>query len=301
MIKKYDYLGRKKMGILIADSGATKTSWAYISPNEVKELTTPGLNPVMLSDAGIKKVITGSLLPALSNRLVEHIYFYGAGCRAEDQASRIRNILSEFFRDVPSEIRTDIEGAGISVFGDGLGIVVISGTGSSAGFMSGGSIMEMMPSPAYPKGDTGSGCHIGALILRDYFTGKIPVSLKEILDLDRRLNFESLFLDFQDPRKTKKISAQAMADVANTITLDTFEDAGYLRDLATTSVRTLLIHLRSFFGKDLYEYPVKFVGSTAFYFKDVFEEVFQTAQIRISEIRKTPMEGLISFHKEELS
>ena len=117
------------MRLLIADSGATKTSWTIIDREKEEDFGTAGLNPVFKSDTEIESIIFDELLPLLSIKDLDQLYFYGAGCRQWDQAERVEKFLKEAFPKSEIHVKTDIEGAGLSLFGDESGFIVISGTG----------------------------------------------------------------------------------------------------------------------------------------------------------------------------
>lgn len=281
------------MRILIADSGATKTTWASVANNEHSIISTFGMNPLLKADVELEAILFDELFSQLSSKEFDQIWFYGAGCREWKNSDRVMSLLKEAFPKSDIKLKTDVEGAGLSSFGDGTGIVVISGTGSSAGFMKNGEMMDIMYSRAYPEGDFGSGCHIGALVLRDYFDGDAPDFIKEVIKNNHSLSFDQLFLQFQDPNKSKQIAAKAMRDVA------IYKDTDYLKDKAIVTIETLLEQLRNHFKEGLTEFPIKLIGSTAYHFQTVFRKVFHDASIEILDIQQNPIQGLIAYHSLE--
>ena len=62
--------------------------------------------------------------------------------------------------------------------------------------------------------------------------------------------------------------------------------------------------LNDFFFTHLYKYreswlyPISFVGSVAFGFKDVLQDLCSTYELELGKVLKTPMEGLIQYHKD---
>lgn len=280
--------------MLIADSGGTKTTWALMQGEEKFIFHTSGLNPAIKVDLEIETVIFDELIPQLPSKKIDSIYFYGAGCKAWENAARIKKYLQEAFLKTEIFIKTDIEGAGISMFGKESGIIVISGTGSSAGFMMDGILEDIMPSKVYPEGDFGSGCHIGALILADYFNEETPDFIEEVITKHRALSFDELFLQFQNPVKSKMISAKVMRDLNQLI------DSDYIQIKAKTSIDVLITQLIEHFGEGLQHIPVKMIGSTAFYFENIFRELLMEIEVELVEVQKNPIEGLITYHKKEL-
>jgi ribosomal protein L32E len=54
--------------------------------------------------------------------------------------------------------------------------------------------------------------------------------------------------------------------------------------------------VRNVMHYDCKSYPVHFTGSVAFHYRAVLEEAAAETGIRIGEITKSPMEGLIKYH-----
>ena len=281
---------QKNMALLIADSGSTKTSWAYKSELKEHIFETSGLNPAQKADEEISSILLSELLPKLPNRDIEALFFYGAGCGAREKAERIQKILHKVLPSTAVTLKTDIEGAGRSLFPNQTGIAVISGTGSSAGFIEDGKLVDIMPSKVYPEGDLGSGCHIGSLVLSDYFEGKTPDMVKEAIELNLSSGYDRLLVQFQNPDTSKAITAKVMRDVSS------LAGSEYLHQRAYQSVQLLLEQLVKHFREALNQFPVKLMGSTAFYFGSVFREVFGASMIGIEEILQNPIQALIAFH-----
>lgn len=276
------------MSILIADSGATKTSWVLLSDGRRHGIRTSGLNPHPLPDREIEQILSLQLLPVLENSKINSVFFYGAGCRTKEQVNRIHVQLKKVIPKAEINIATDIEGAGLALFHREPGILIISGTGSSAGFMSEGKLVDIMSTTVFPEGDFGSGSHIGLLILQDYLSGKTPGSIKEILDKMSTLNAQESL--------SKQTAASVLKNVAITNELLKHPELEYLIKKATGSIELLLKRLVHHFGKALTQNQVKMIGTTALYFEPVFREVFSNAGIKISEIEQSPIEGLINYH-----
>jgi hypothetical protein len=48
--------------------------------------------------------------------------------------------------------------------------------------------------------------------------------------------------------------------------------------------------------KESWTYPINFIGSIAFGFKDVLQELCKTYELDLGRVLKTPMKGLIEYH-----
>ena len=44
-------------------------------------------------------------------------------------------------------------------------------------------------------------------------------------------------------------------------------------------------------------YPVHFIGSIAYYYKEVLQEAMQQTDLKLGKILQSPMEGLIQYHR----
>lgn len=49
---------------------------------------------------------------------------------------------------------------------------------------------------------------------------------------------------------------------------------------------------------DYQRYPVNFIGSIAFYFKDMLEEAAAITGITVGTIIQSPIDGLVKFHSK---
>jgi len=285
------------MSVLIADAGSTSTTWAELNGDKEQILRTSGINPVIKVDAEIESVVYDELGMLLNSSSVEKIFFFGDGCGDFKQAGRVQKILKEAFRNAEVEIKTDIEGAGLSVFGNSRGIVVISETASSAGFMDGGKLMDVMPAKAYPEGDYGSGAHIGALILKDYFAGEAPVAIKQLIESRRRLTLDELFVLFQDATKSKLIASKVLTDVVTSTEFDNPIYKEYLKKLVFESLELLFNQLKKHFRNALAQQPLRFVGGTVSTFEEYFREFFRKKGLILDDVQRTPIHGLIAYHR----
>ncbi|MBO6793142.1 MAG: hypothetical protein JJ895_04475 [Balneolaceae bacterium] len=284
------------MSILIADAGATSTSWALIKENDHQIVRTSGLDPSLKVDAEIESVIFDELSLLLNTSQISQVIYYGAGCGDFKHANRIKKILSEAFRKAEVSVKTDIEGAGLALFAKQTGIVVISGSGSSAGFMDNGKLVDVMPSKAYPEGDFGSGAHIGALVLSDFFAGDVPSEIKNVIQARRRLSIDDLFVQFQDPIKSKLIASKALGDVISSAEFDQPLHQDYLKRLVFEAIEPLFDQLKNHFKNALAQQSIRFAGGTVGVFEEYFREYFRKKGLIIDKVEKTPIIGLIDYH-----
>ena len=164
--------------IAIADSGSTKTDWAFISANAYeKRVQTAGLNPYFLAEHEIKDVLEKDLLPFINPKAITHVFFYGAGCAAAEKSAKLNNALSDFFHGAFCNVYTDIEGVINSTNISSNGIAAILGTGANACSFYGTKVLQQAPSLGYILGDEGSGAHIGKAFIKAYLSGYLSSNL----------------------------------------------------------------------------------------------------------------------------
>ncbi|MFB6343344.1 hypothetical protein ACE1ET_16590 [Saccharicrinis sp. FJH62] len=279
--------------ILIADSGSTKTSWAVIAPNDVKLITTPGINPALHHSHAIESVIQSELLPALGTykNKIDLVAFYGAGCNTYGC-----KILSDILRSVFNcEIgcNSDLAGSAIATIGKDEGIVSILGTGSNSGLFINGTLKEHVPSLGYILGDEGSGSYLGKQLLADFFKKQLPQKLA--------IDFENLYHPIESEvisavyRNTKpnQYLASFVPFIVSNITTE------YCHNL----VKSSFIH---FFERnicsytDYQNYPLSFTGSVAFGFRKILHETAEEFGMKTIHILQNPIEGMIHYYKQQL-
>lgn len=95
--------------ILIADSGSTKTDWAFVENGEIKErIETPGINPVHMSESQINEIIDALDSSFSANQ--SSVYFYGAGC-IPPYINKVEKALASQFPDAEIHVESDMLGA----------------------------------------------------------------------------------------------------------------------------------------------------------------------------------------------
>ena len=103
--------------ILIADSGSSKTDWAYFdnSINQFKIIRTIGFNPYFIDSKRIIEELNSSFDLLKISKSVRKVFFYGAGCTEDSKKNIIFESLNSFFLDSDIFIENDILGACLSV------------------------------------------------------------------------------------------------------------------------------------------------------------------------------------------
>jgi N-acetylglucosamine kinase-like BadF-type ATPase len=274
--------------ILIADSGSTKTDWCVVEQDEkLQRVITKGLNPYFLSEEEIGNEILTALLPELKTTTFDALCFYGAGCLPE-KIPMMQNALGKYLDAKTMEVNSDMLAAARGLSGKKPGIVCIIGTGSNSCFYDGEKIAANVSPLGFILGDEGSGAVLGKLLVGDLLKNQLPAGLKEkflqqfaltpalIIERVYRQPFPNRFLASLSPFLAQNLDEPAI----KTLVLNAF------KAFLTRNVKQY----------DYQHYPVHFIGSVAYYYKEILEEAIRECGMQLGKIRQSPMEGLAEFH-----
>lgn len=275
-------------GALIADSGATKTDWAFVVNGEIrKRFETKGISPIYQSQEDIAEEIKQRVFPIMKNRPIDAIYFYGSGCIPEKVAI-VRNALYQSFPIEQIEVHSDLLAAAHSLCGHTSGIACIMGTGSNSCEWDGEKVVNQIPPLGFILGDEGSGASLGKMFVSDALKNQLSEGLKEklleqysltpatIIDKVYRQPFPSRFLASLCPFILEHIDDKSIRRIVEKSFSDFLE-------------RNVMQY--SFQGK-----KVNFVGSIAFYFAEILQGIASKKGVEIGKIKQSPMQGLVEYY-----
>ena len=277
--------------ILIADSGSTKTDWCLVEHGEVlQQIFTKGTNPFFQSEEEISNEIAANLLPQLKTAETDAVYFYGAGCAFPDKIETVRRaILRHLQVKGEVEVSTDMLAAARGLCGHRAGIACIMGTGSNSCYYDGEKIVQNVSPLGFILGDEGSGAYLGKLLVGDILKNQMTPELKEkflsqfnltpadIIDRVYRKPFPNRFLASLSPFLAQNLNEPCI----HSLVLNSFKS--FLK--------------RNVMQYDYQNHEVHFIGSVAYYYKDVLAQATDEMGIRLGTILKSPMEGLIAYHR----
>jgi N-acetylglucosamine kinase-like BadF-type ATPase len=276
---------------LIADSGATKAEWCLLNNGKKKILFTQGISPYFLNTDQIAELLTKELAVKLKNNTIEHIYYYGTGCSNIENAQSIKKALTRVFEKAQVNVNTDLMAAARAVCGHEKGIACILGTGSNSCYYNGKNILKNSPGIGYVLGDEGSGAYLGKKVLQYY--------LYNTFDEDLRARFDAKYVtttsEILDNVYKRPLPNRYLAS----FTMFLAENRGHymIENIIEDGLNDFFFqHLCKY--NEVWKYPVSFVGSVAFGFKDVIRELCNSYEFDLGTVLKNPMEGLIKFHKE---
>ena len=273
---------------LIAESGSTRTEWALVEDNHlVQRVFTEGLNPFFQTRREISRSVRLGLPESFFKKKLVQVYYYGAGCSSYEKKNILGASLVAQFK-TPIQVESDLLAAARGLFKCEAGIACILGTGSNSCFYDGKIIVKNVKAAGYILGDEGSGAVLGKLFLADLLKGLAPKELANEFHEKFRISvndvMESVY-NLPFPNRFLGTIAYFLGD---------YMDNEYVYNLLTNN-------LRSFFNRnvcqyDYINYPIRFVGSLAYAYPDILQEVAQEFGVEIDVIEETPMNGLIEFH-----
>ena len=160
-------------GVLIAESGGTKTDWSLLSDGIcVQQSTTASFHPRLLTSQWIESQ-RNQLLKLFDVELGKvELHFYGAGCFDPHRAEEMKRALQLMgFNKV--YVYSDVYAAGQATWGDSPGWVAILGTGSVLAYWNGQQVEGLLGGYGYLLGDEGSGYYFGKLCVRKLLDGQL--------------------------------------------------------------------------------------------------------------------------------
>ncbi len=277
------------MNILIADSGSTKCEWCLLTGKREKLIETQGISPYFLTTGQIEEVLRKELLPGLKHVSVDKIFYYGTGCASPISRKVVQRAIKKIFPSASADVTHDLMGAARALCGRSKGIACILGTGSNSCYFDGRKIVHNSPGLGYVLGDEGSGAYLGKKVLQYY--------LYNTFDEELRYKFDAMYVTTQaeilEQVYRKPLPNRYLASFA----LFLVENRGHYM------IENILEDgLNDFFFNHLCKYteswklPIHFVGSIAYGFKDVLQQLSDTYEWQLGRIMQKPMDGLIAYH-----
>lgn len=274
---------------LIADSGSTKVAWrAILNDGSVKEIETEGINPVFMEDADIEKILNDKLVPVIGTA-VDEVYFYGAGVVGGEPSAKLERCFSKVFPGSKCEAVSDVLAAARALCGHKAGIACILGTGSNSCFYDGEGIEKNVRAGGFILGDEASGAYLGKRLLSDFIKGLLPEAIEK--EFVKRYNLDYMGIVVKVYRE--QLPSRFLASFSPFI--NEFRNHPHMANLLKSSFEEFL--KRNIIHYDYKKYPVNFVGSIAYYYKDILEKAVNAAGMRMGVVLKGPIDGLVEYHK----
>jgi N-acetylglucosamine kinase-like BadF-type ATPase len=168
-------------------------------------------------------------------------------------------------------------------------IVGILGTGSNCSYFDGKILHQKVQSLGYIVMDDCSGNMFGKELLRKYYFNKMPNELA--VKFEKEYNVDT---DFIKNKLYKEANPNAyLATFAKFIIQNKEHD--FCRKIIFKQMKAFVKnYVRQF--DNCKEVPVHFVGSIAFYLKDELQFMFDKYEIKLGNVLRRPIDGLIAYH-----
>ncbi len=282
--------------ILIADGGSTKADWIAINNNkeEAFRVRTLGLNPAIIPVDELHDRIVNMFQLINVKEQVTEIYFYGAGCGTAKPVAILKEVLEGIFTNAKVFIAEDMLAAVYACTEKDPAIVCILGTGSNSCYFNGNSMEMLVASLGYILMDEASGNYFGKQLVRDFYYKKMPkriaTKFNEEFNLDADYIKKNLYRE-PNPNMYLASFAKFMFD---------FKEENYIKKLIKNGFKEFFKYRVLPYNKTA-ETPIYFIGSIAYYFRDILENVAKKYNLEITDIIQRPIDNLLAYHKKNIN
>ena len=282
--------------ILVVDSGSTKTDWIALDDKgeEIFSTQTLGLNPQMLSNEILNERIKNNFDIYKNRKLVNKLFFYGAGCGVDSTQERILKIFKSIFINSKFDIKEDTYAAVYSAVDIGTpSIVNIIGTGSNCSYYNGKEVIQKVQSLGYVLMDYASGNYYGKYLIRAYYFNKMPEYLRDEFakkyDLSPNTIKNRLYRE-ENPNTYLAGFAKFLIDN---------KSDEYLKEIIFKGLERFINYQILQFD-DFSKVDIHYVGSIAYYLKDEITTVGNKYNLRTGKFIQRPITGLVDYHKRNI-
>lgn len=285
--------------ILIVDSGSTKSDWIAVDNNGnqlLEKIRTKGLNPAILSEKKLRKIIKSDDNLKSNADNVTHVFFYGAGCGTENPRALLKRVLEDIFSNAHVEVNEDTMAAVYSTINHEkeAAVVCIMGTGSNCSYYDGEKIHQRVVSLGYTLMDEASGNYYGKELIRDYYFNHMPEHVK--VAFGSKFNMDSDYIKYNLYKQPNPNAY--LASFAEFMFLH--KDSEYTINLIKDGIRKFAKNMIMQYKEELRTVPVHFAGSIAFFSQKEIKEVAEEMGFTVGNFERRPIEGLVGFHTKNL-
>jgi N-acetylglucosamine kinase-like BadF-type ATPase len=282
--------------ILVVDSGSTKTDWIALD-NEGKEIfstQTLGLNPQMLSNEILNERIKNNFDIYKNRKLVNKLFFYGAGCGVKDTQNRILKVFKSIFVNSEFDIKEDTYAAVYSAVDKGIpSIVNIIGTGSNCSYYDGKNVIQKVQSLGYVLMDYASGNYYGKYLIRAYYFNKMPEYLRDEFSNNYDLSPNSIKNKlYREENPNTYLAGFARFLIEN-------KSNEYFKEIIFKGLERF-IDYQILQYDDFSKVDIHYVGSIAYYLKDEITKIGKKYNLKTGKFIQRPITGLVDYHKRNI-
>jgi N-acetylglucosamine kinase-like BadF-type ATPase len=277
---------------LIVDSGSTKADWIAIDDSGKILFTTQtlGLNPEILDEEEVVERLNDRFDILQNKNEATHLFFYGAGCGTERMKIFLSQVFQSYFPNAIVSVEEDTYAAVFATTPKGeKAIVSILGTGSNCSYFDGKDLHQKVQSLGYIIMDDCSGNVFGKELIRKYYFNKMPQHLA--VEFEKEYDMTP---DYIKSKLYKESNPNAYLATFAKFLIQHKEDP-FCKKIIYKGMKSFVKNYIKQFD-NYQEVPVHFVGSIAFYLKDELEVTFEKYQIKLGNVLRRPIDGLIAYH-----
>jgi N-acetylglucosamine kinase-like BadF-type ATPase len=277
---------------LLVDSGSTKADWIAIDEDGKVLFTTQtlGLNPEILDGDEIIERINDRFDILQNKDKATHLFFYGAGCGTDRMKINLSRVFQEYFSNAIISVNEDTYAAVYATTPKGeQAIVSILGTGSNCSYFDGKTLHQKVQSLGYIVMDDCSGNVFGKELIRKYYFNKMPKELA--VEFEKEYNLDADYIKnklYKEPNPNAYLATFAKFLIQN-------KDHEFCKKIIFKGMKSFVKnYIRQY--DNCKEVPVHFVGSIAFYLKDELQITFDKYEMKLGNVLRRPIDGLIAYH-----
>ena len=277
---------------LLVDSGSTKADWISIDDTGKVLFTTQtlGLNPEVLTKDEVLERLNDKFDISQNKNKVGHLFFYGAGCGTNRMKDFLTKVFEDYFPNAVVSVHEDTYAAVYATTPKNeKAIVSILGTGSNCSYFDGTILHQKVQSLGYIAMDDCSGNRFGRHLLRGYYFNKMPATMAK--EFEEEYNLEPDYIKnnlYKEPNPNAYLATFAKFLIKH-------KDQEFCKKLIKKEMKSFVKNY--IMQYDNYkEVPVHFIGSIAFYLKDELEIMLNKYEIKLGNVLRRPIDGLIAYH-----
>lgn len=277
---------------LLVDSGSTKADWIAIDEDGKVLFTTQtlGLNPEILEGEEIIERINDRFDILQNKDKATHLFFYGAGCGTDRMKINLSRVFQEYFSNAIISVNEDTYAAVYATTPKGEeAIVSILGTGSNCSYFDGKVLHQKVQSLGYIIMDDCSGNVFGKELIRKYYFNKMPKELA--VEFEKEYNLDADYIKnklYKEPNPNAYLATFAKFLIQN-------KEHEFCKKIIFKGMKSFVKnYIRQY--DNCKEVPVHFVGSIAFYLKDELQITFDKYEMKLGNVLRRPIDGLIAYH-----
>lgn len=277
---------------LLVDSGSTKADWIALDDNGKVLFTTQtlGLNPEVLETKEIINRLEDKFDISHNKSKVTSLFFYGAGCGTDRMKNFLTGVFEEYFDNAKVSVYEDTYAAVFATTPKNeKAIVSILGTGSNCSYFDGNVLHQKVQSLGYIAMDDCSGNRFGRHLIRAYYFNKMPKELA--VEFEEEYNLDADYIKhnlYKEPNPNAYLATFAKFLIKH-------KDSDFCKEFIQFEMENFVENYVKQF-ENYKEVPVHFIGSIAFYLKDELQIVLTKHGIKLGNVLRRPIDGLIAYH-----